>query len=100
MQDVELTLKSARIVRIFLEDPAHPRYQLELMRYARMGSGTLWPILAKLTAAGWLAKSREDIDPVIEGRPRRTLYSLTEEAIPVAQAKIAAIGAEFAEAAR
>jgi PadR family transcriptional regulator len=96
MQDVELTLKSARIVRIFLEDPAHPRYQLELMRYARMGSGTLWPILARLTGAGWLAKSREDVDPVAEGRPRRMLYALTPEAIPVARAKLAAIGTEFA----
>jgi DNA-binding PadR family transcriptional regulator len=100
MQEVELTLKSARIVRIFLEDPAHPRYQLELMRYAKMGAGTVYPILARLTAAGWLAKIREDIDPVAEERPRRTLYSLTEEAIPVARAKLAAIGAEFSHGQR
>jgi PadR family transcriptional regulator PadR len=98
MQDIELTLKSARIVRIFLEDPAHPRYQLELMRYAGMGAGTLYPILIKLANAGWLSKSREDIDPVAEGRPRRTLYSLTEEAIPVARAKLAALAAEFSDA--
>lgn len=98
MQDVELTLKSARIVRIFLEDPAHPRYQLELSRYAGMGAGTLYPILIRLFNAGWLARIREDIDPVAAGRPRRTLYSLTEEAVPVARAKLSAIRAEFSDA--
>ena len=100
MQDVELTLKSARLMNAFLAEPGRTRYGLELMRLTGMPSGTMYPLLARFESAGWLAKSREDIDPVAEGRPRRTLYSLTPEAVPVARAKIAAIGAEFAEAAR
>jgi PadR family transcriptional regulator PadR len=91
VQDVHLTLKSARIVRIFLEDPAHARYGLELMRYASMGSGTLYPVLARLEAAGWLVREREDIDPAAVGRPRRTLLRLAPEAVPLARAKLAEI---------
>lgn len=88
MYDVELTLKSARIVRVLLEDPAHPRYGMEISRYARVGVGTLYPALAKLTRAGWLIRSKEDIDPAKEGRPRRVLYRLAPEAVPVARVKL------------
>jgi DNA-binding MarR family transcriptional regulator len=95
MEDVALTLKSARIVRVFLEDPAHPRYLLELTRYTRLSAGTVAPILARLHAAGWLDKVSEDIDPVTAGRPRRMLYRLTAEAVPVARAALAAISDEM-----
>lgn len=95
MQDVKLTLSSARLVNAFLADPGCARYGLELMRVTGMPSGTMYPLLARFESAGWLTKSREDIDPVTEGRPRRMLYTLTEEAAPVAQAKLAAIRAEF-----
>lgn len=88
MNDVKLTLKSARIVRILLEDPGHPRYGLEIMRYAHIGAGTAYPALAKLEAAGWLIREREDIDPAKAGRPRRTLYRLAPEAVPLARAKL------------
>ena len=98
MEDVELTLKSARLVNAFLADPGRARYGLELMRATGMPSGSMYPLLARFESAGWLTKSREDIDPVAEGRPRRTLYTLAEEAVPVAQAKLAAIRAEFSNA--
>jgi PadR family transcriptional regulator, regulatory protein PadR len=95
VEDVALTLKSARIVRIFLEDPAHPRYLLELTRYAKLSAGTVYPVLARLHAAGWLAKAREDIDPVTAGRPRRMLYRLTPEAVPAARAALTGISEEM-----
>jgi len=95
MQDVELTLKSARLVNAFLAEPGCARYGLELMRLTGMPSGTMYPLLARFESAGWLTRTREDIDPVAEGRPRRTLYTLTEEAVPVARAKMAALAAEF-----
>jgi len=95
MQDVHLTLKSARVVRVLLEDPARPRYQLEVSRLTGMGSGTVYPILRHLVSAGWATRWREDIDPAAEGRPRRMLYRLADEAVPAARAAIAAIGEEF-----
>lgn len=61
---------------------------MEIMRYAKIGAGTMYPALAKLEAAGWLVREREDIDPVEAGRPRRTLFRLAPEAIPLAKAKL------------
>jgi DNA-binding IclR family transcriptional regulator len=95
MDDVELTLKSARLVNAFLADPGRVRYGFELMQLTGMPSGTLYPLLAKFTEAGWLSRSKEDIDPSAEGRPARMLYVLTTEAIPLARAKMATIAAEF-----
>jgi DNA-binding PadR family transcriptional regulator len=97
MRDIELTLMSAKVLKAFLADPARPRYGLELAQEAKVGIGTLYPILYKLTDAGWLSQVKEDVDPKAAGRPRRMLYTLTAEALPVARAKLAAIGAQFTE---
>jgi DNA-binding PadR family transcriptional regulator len=95
MEDVELTLKSARVIRVMLEDPAHPRYGLEIMRLTGMGSGSMYPLLAKFTAAGWLTREQEKADPAGLGRPLRMLYKLSAEAVPVARAQLAAISNEL-----
>jgi PadR family transcriptional regulator PadR len=95
MRDVELTLKAARVLRAFLEDPARPRYGFDLMKATGMASGTLYPMLARFEAAGWLARGREGIDPREAGRAPRLHYTMTEEAIPVARARLAAISAEL-----
>jgi DNA-binding PadR family transcriptional regulator len=95
VQDIELTLKMARLLNPFLADPARPRYGMELMQATELPSGSLYPMLAKFTQAGWLTRTKEDIDPRAEGRPRRYLYTLTAEALPVARERLAAIGAEF-----
>jgi DNA-binding PadR family transcriptional regulator len=42
-------------------------------------SGKLYPILAKLQAADWLEKVREDIDPTVAGRPVRYWYQLSRK---------------------
>lgn len=99
MRDVELTLKAARVVGVFLENPDRPRYGFELMKATHLSSGTLYPILFRLEAAGWLAKGREDINPSAAGRPPRTNYVITAEAVPVARARLAAISAELGGAA-
>ena len=39
--------------------------------------GTLYPLLARLEAAGWATSQWEDVDPREAGRPRRRLYRLT-----------------------
>lgn len=95
MRDVELTLKTARVIRVFLDDPARPRYGLELMKATNMASGTLYPILARLEGAGWLAAEKEGVDPHVAGRPARMHYTITADAEPVARARLAAITAEL-----
>lgn len=44
-----------------------------------MASGTLYPILLRLEAAGWLRSEWELGDPATLGRPRRRYYMLTGE---------------------
>jgi PadR family transcriptional regulator, regulatory protein PadR len=49
----------------------------EIGREAKLASGTLYPILARLEQAHWLESRWEDGDPHLLGRPRRRLYRLT-----------------------
>jgi PadR family transcriptional regulator, regulatory protein PadR len=70
VENLNLTPRVARVIKVFLEDPGKPRYGFELMRLTGQPSGTLYPILGRLERAGWLAGGQEDIDPHAEGRPR------------------------------
>jgi Transcriptional regulator PadR-like family len=68
MDDLDITPKMAKVLKIFLEDPDQPRYGFEIMRLTGLASGSLYPMLARLEQAGWLTKGKETIDPHAEGR--------------------------------
>jgi PadR family transcriptional regulator, regulatory protein PadR len=72
-----ITKPTLRLLEIFLADPRRSWYGLELMDRAELKSGTVYPILHRLTTDGWLAVRQEEIDPAVEGRPQRRLYVLT-----------------------
>lgn len=92
MKPLQLTLKSAQVVHIMLEDPAQPRYQLELMKLAHLGSGTLYYILARLIEAGWLTREKERPEPGwVQDRPLRMMYTLTPEGAVEGRRQLAAI---------
>jgi DNA-binding PadR family transcriptional regulator len=55
------------------------RHGFDVMRVAELPSGTVYPILRRIEAAG-LVKSRwEEADPSEEGRPRRRYYEITPD---------------------
>jgi PadR family transcriptional regulator, regulatory protein PadR len=54
VDDLDITPKMAKVLKIFLEDPAQPRYGFEIMRLTSLASGSLYPMLARLERAGWL----------------------------------------------
>ena len=87
--DVQVTKAVARVLRAFLEDTARPRYGFELMRLTGLPSGTLYPNLARLESAGWLASMREDIDPAVAARPARRMYLINADAARAARAELA-----------
>jgi DNA-binding PadR family transcriptional regulator len=62
-------------------NPNAEHYGLEVARTARLKSGSLYPILARLEQYGWIAGVWEDIDPRQEGRRPRRLYRLTAEGL-------------------
>jgi len=101
VQGLDITPKMARVLKIFLEDPAQPRYGFELMRLAGLPSGTLYPMLARLEQAGWLERgTEEDIDPRAEGRPPRLHYTITGDAARAAHRELAALSDTYRPPAR
>ena len=75
--DVRISLQSLRVLEAFLEDPALELSGADVHRRSGLASGTLYPILLRLEAAGWFVSRWEAVDPAAAGRPRRRLYRLT-----------------------
>jgi PadR family transcriptional regulator PadR len=75
--DVRLTQPTLKVLRFLLEKPREGRSGAEMSKATKVGSGTLYPMLARLEAAGWLTSEWEAIDPREAGRPRRRFYKLT-----------------------
>jgi DNA-binding PadR family transcriptional regulator len=95
MEQVRMTLAVATVLRVFLEDPDEPRYGYELMRRTGFPSGKLYPILARLQAAGYLVKQVEAIDPVEAGRPARRLYRLEPSSVALVRTELAELSARL-----
>ena len=95
MQDLDLTPKMARVLKVFLEDPGQPRYGFELMRRTGLASGSLYPMLARLEEAGLLTSGKEDIDPHAEGRPPRRHYTITGAAVTAVRIQLAALSEQY-----
>jgi PadR family transcriptional regulator PadR len=91
VDDLQLTPKLAAVLKVFLDDPDTPRYGVELMRLTGQASGTMYPNLHKLVAAGWLTVDKEDIDPVAARRPARRNYTITGAAVAAARIQLAAL---------
>lgn len=89
VEKLKISNAVAAVLACFLEDADADRYGMDLMRDANLPSGTLYPILARLAAAGWVSASWEDIDPEAEGRPARRYYRLTPDGAVAAHAELA-----------
>jgi len=70
-----LTRTTTRTLLAFLEAPRNWRYGYDLMKCANLSSGTLYPLLARLTEDGWLESRWEESE--LPGKPPRQLYRLT-----------------------
>lgn len=79
----------AQVLQAFLSDPTAPRYGYELMKAAGLKSGTLYPMLSRLSDEGVVASEWEDFAPTPDGRPPRRYYKLTGEGIRLARLGLA-----------
>jgi len=77
--DPKMTTTTRIALREFLDRPDVELYGMRIARNTGLPTGTLYPILIRLAAAGWLSSRREDIDECQESRPLRTYYRLTDE---------------------
>jgi PadR family transcriptional regulator PadR len=96
---MRITVPTARVLAALLADPGADHYGLALMQQAGLASGTLYPILQRLTDAGWLERHWEDVDPAAAGRPARRLYRLTAEGATQARQALAELHAQLGGAA-
>ena len=72
-----ISLATAKVLSAFVDAPLSVQYGFGLMRTTGLKSGSLYPILERLTGNGWLHVSEEEIDEVAAGRPKRREYRLT-----------------------
>jgi DNA-binding PadR family transcriptional regulator len=86
---VKLTGPLERVLRVLVADPAMPHYGYDLMKAARLPSGTLYPMLARLQQEGLVDSEWEAPRPDAVGRPPRKYYRLTAEGARVARLELA-----------
>lgn len=72
-----MTSDTLRVLGAMLEDPLAWHYGLGLSSAAKISSGTIYPMLARLEQSGWLESKWEEAGPDSEARPLRRLYKLT-----------------------
>lgn len=86
--DIRLSHQTLRVLKVFLdafaEDVRAELAGADLMKAARVSSGTLYPILLRLEKAGVLTSRWEDARPEDLGRPRRRFYVLTPGGVQLA----------------
>ena len=86
---MKLTKPLERVLRVFLADVSARRYGYDLMKAARLPSGTLYPMLARLQDQGLVTSEWEPPPADANGRPPRKYYQLTGEGIRIARLELA-----------
>jgi PadR family transcriptional regulator PadR len=91
-KDVRMSLQTLRVLEAFLENPTQELAGADVQKRGQLASGTLYPILLRLEAAGWFVSRWETVDPSHVGRPRRRLYRLTPSGLARASEVFASFG--------
>src|SRR4051794_511042 len=85
----QVTLQVLRVMEALLDRADDGHYGYDLIRRTGLKSGTLYPILARLEAAGLVSSDWETNDPAGLGRPRRRFYRLTVDGVGQAKDQLA-----------
>ena len=93
---MRMTVPTARVLAVLLDDPDADRYGLDLMQATGLASGTLYPLLHRLVEAGWLTTRWEELDPATQNRPARRYYRLTPEGATQARQALAELRSSIA----
>ena len=96
---MKLTRPLERVLRVLTADPAARHYGYDLMKAAKLPSGTLYPMLARLEQEGLVEAEWETQRPDAGGRPPRKYYRLTAEGARVARLELAQAAADDRRAA-
>ncbi len=80
--------QTLQLFAALLDDPQRWRYGYDLSKEISLASGTLYPILMRLTDQRLLETTWEPSDE--PGRPPRHVYRLTADGVALAQQRLAA----------
>jgi len=83
--DIRFSHQTFELLGILSEQPRAWRYGYDLSRVSGLKSGTLYPILMRLTERGWLETRWEVVE---NGRPPRHMYHLTPDGLELAKEQI------------
>ena len=97
---MKLTGPLERVLRVLTADPSAQHYGYDLMKAARLPSGTLYPMLARLQQEGLVQSEWEAQREDAGGRPPRKYYRLTAEGVRVARLELAHASAQARHAAQ
>ncbi|HTZ29627.1 MAG TPA: PadR family transcriptional regulator [Streptosporangiaceae bacterium] len=86
---MKLTGPLERVLRVLTADPSAQHYGYDLMKAAKLPSGTLYPMLARLQQDGLVESEWEVQREEAGGRPPRKYYRLTAEGLRVARLELA-----------
>jgi PadR family transcriptional regulator len=93
VREVRLSRQTLVILSVMIEGRDEDLHGRLIGKRAGVSSGTLFPRLAQLEAAGWISSREEDGDPAVLGRPRQRLYELTGRGETAAREEISALAA-------
>ncbi len=86
---MKLTGPLERVLRVFLADVPARHHGYALMKAAKLPSGTLYPMLARLQEQGLVTSEWEPQPADGSGRPPRKYYQLTGDGARVARLELA-----------
>ncbi|MFJ8871340.1 PadR family transcriptional regulator [Streptomyces sp. NPDC102473] len=92
---MKVTRNVARVLREFIETVDEPRWGSELLKRLGMSSGTLYPILGRLTKAGMITARNEEAPASELGRPARRYYVMDPDQLEGARVALAEFSAEI-----
>jgi DNA-binding PadR family transcriptional regulator len=75
--DLRLSRPALKVLHLFMTNSRDELSGSEISKQTGVGAGTLYPMLARFEATGWLRSKWEDVEANEVGRPRRRFYTLT-----------------------
>src|SRR4051812_15921967 len=90
-KEPRLTHASLKVLCAFLDSPMVKLSGADIHKMSSVFTGTLYPLLLRFEAAGWMTSEWEEIDPHAAGRPRKRFYRLTPTGLAKAHAALASV---------
>lgn len=72
-----VTVAFLRILEFFVLNEKSSYCGADVMKYLNLPSGTVYPLLTRMTNSGWLNRELENVNPKLVGRPAKRFYQIS-----------------------